>query len=96
MRRTPGKYRVMWLLVGLFLSAGCGVQSIPKAVNKVEATVAEVTNQYKRRADLIPHLVSTVKGYASHERETLEAVINARANATRVNLDPSNSTAQKI
>ena len=90
------EHRVTGLLVGLFLLAGCGVQSIPKAVNQVEATVAEVTNQYKRRADLIPNLVSTVKGYASHERETLEAVISARANATRVSIDPSNATPQQI
>jgi LemA protein len=76
--------------------AGCGVQSIPKALNQVEASVAEVTNQYKRRADLIPNLVNTVKGYASHEKETLESVINARANATRVSIDPSNATPQQI
>jgi len=96
MRGKRIEYRVMSLLVGLFLLSGCGVQSIPRAVNQVEATVAEVTNQYKRRADLIPNLVNTVKGYAGHERETLEAVINARANATRVSVDPSNSTPQQI
>jgi LemA protein len=88
--------RAIGLLVALFFLAGCGVQSIPRAVNQVEATVAEVTNQYKRRADLIPNLVNTVKGYAGHERETLEAVINARANATRVSIDPSNSTPEQI
>lgn len=88
--------RVIGLLVGLFFLVGCGVQSIPRALNQVEATVAEVTNQYKRRADLIPNLVNTVKGYAGHERETLEAVINARANATRVSIDPSGSTPEQI
>ena len=88
--------RVTGLLVGLLLLAGCGAQSIPQALNQVEAALAEVTNQYKRRADLIPNLVQTVKGYASHEKETLEAVINARANATRVSIDPSNSTPQQI
>ena len=84
------------LLIGLLLLTGCGVQSIPRAANQVEAAVAEVTNQYKRRADLIPNLVKTVKGYASHEKETLQAVIEARANATRVSIDPSNSTPQQI
>ena len=91
-----------WIRRGLVLAvcalglAGCGVQSIPKSLNNVEATVAEVTNQYKRRADLIPNLVKTVKGYASHERETLEAVIAARARATSVTIDPSNLDAQQI
>ncbi|MEE8507694.1 MAG: LemA family protein, partial [Myxococcota bacterium] len=83
--------RVTGLLIGLLFLMGCGVQSIPKSANQVEAAVAEVTNQYKRRADLIPNLVKTVKGYASHEKETLQAVIEARANATRVSIDPSNS-----
>ena len=76
--------------------AGCGVQSIPQSLNQVEATVAEVTNQYKRRADLIPNLVKTVKGYAAHESETLEAVIAARAKATSMTIDPSNLDAQQI
>jgi LemA protein len=87
------------LLIGLLLItglAGCGIQSIPKALNQVDAALAEVTNQYKRRVDLIPNLVQTVKGYASHERETLEAVVEARANATRVSIDPSNSTPEQI
>ncbi len=84
------------LLIGLLFLTGCGVQSIPRSANQVEAAVAEVTNQYKRRADLIPNLVKTVKGYASHEKETLQAVIEARANATRVSIDPSNSTPQQI
>ena len=88
--------RVTGLLIGLLFLMGCGVQSIPKSLNQVEAAVAEVTNQYKRRADLIPNLVKTVKGYASHEKETLQAVIEARANATRVSIDPSNSTPEQI
>ncbi len=91
--------KITGLLIGVLLAAlcaGCGAQSIPKALNQVEAAVAEVTNQYKRRADLIPNLVKTVKGYASHEKETFEAVIEARAKATRVSIDPSNSTPQQI
>ncbi len=65
------------------------MQSIPTALNEVEAKWAEVQNQYKRRSDLIPNLVSTVKGYASHEKDTLRAVVEARAKATSVNVDAS-------
>ncbi len=88
--------RGLTLAVFALSFAGCGVQSIPQSLNHVEATVAEVTNQYKRRADLIPNLVNTVKGYAAHESETLEAVIAARAKATSMTIDPSNLDAQQI
>jgi LemA protein len=88
--------RGLGVIVCAFFIAGCGVQSIPKSANDVEAALAEVANQYKRRADLIPNLVNTVKGYASHERETLEAVIAARAKATSMTIDASNVDAQQI
>jgi LemA protein len=87
--------RFLYLSMVLAL-VGCGWQSIPQAKNNVEATTAEVTNQYKRRADLIPNLVKTVKGYASHEKETLEAVVAARAKATSATIDPSKMSAEKL
>ncbi len=90
--KLPGLASVVFALS----LAGCGVQSIPQSQNDVEATLAEVTNQYKRRADLIPNLVNTVQGYAAHESETLEAVITARAKATSMTIDPSNLDAQQI
>ena len=83
------------LLTVSFLS-GCGMQSIPTAKNQVEASLAEIQNQYKRRADLIPNLVSVVKGYAKHEEQTLTSVIEARAKATQVTLDPSKVTPEKL
>lgn len=79
----------------LFFS-GCGIQSIPQAKNQVEASVAEVTNQYKRRADLIPNLVKVVKGYASHEKETLDAVVSARARATQTQINPGQLDAKAL
>ncbi len=71
------------VLILSLLVSGCGMQSIPTALNEVEATWSEVLNQYKRRSDLIPNLVNIVKGYAAHEKETLQAVVEARAKATQ-------------
>ena len=82
--------------LSLLLLSGCGVQSIPKAKNQVEASLAEVDNQYKRRADLIPNLVKVVKGYAAHEKETLEAVVKARASATQTKIDVGNASPAKL
>lgn len=75
---------------------GCGIQSIPTQKNEVDAGFAEVTNQYKRRSDLIPNLVNVVKGYASHEKETLTGVVEARAKATQMTIDPSKSTPEQL
>lgn len=77
--------RILPLVIITLLLSSCGMQSIPTANNQVEASWAEVQNQYKRRSDLIPNLVAVVKGYATHEQETLTKVIEARAKATSVN-----------
>ena len=83
------RLRLPALLVtfGLMLS-GCGVNNIPTYEEQAKAKWADVNNQYQRRADLIPNLVETVKGYARQERETLEAVVNARAKATSIQVTP--------
>ena len=84
------------ILFSLFLISSCGVQSIPTQKNAVEAAFAEVSNQYKRRSDLIPNLVQVVKGNASHEKDTLEAVISARAKAIQMTVDISKANPQQI
>lgn len=84
------------LAAALLALGGCGVQSIPRADNAVSAAWAEVENQYQRRADLVPNLVETVKGYAAHERETLEAVVAARARATQVTLTADQLTPENL
>lgn len=66
------------------------------AEEPVKEQWGNVENQYQRRADLIPNLVNTVKGYASHEKETLEGVINARAKATQIKVDAENLTSEAL
>ncbi len=66
--------------------AGCGVNSIPTAQETAKARWADVQNEYQRRSDLIPNLVSTVKGYAKQEQDVLVKVTEARANASKVTL----------
>jgi LemA protein len=75
------------LAAALFLS-GCGVNTIPTLDEQVKAAWSQVLNQYQRRADLIPNLVETVRGYAAQERETLTAVVEARAKATQTQIPP--------
>ena len=77
---------VFALLLGLLVS-GCGINNIPAFEEQAKAKWGDVQNQYQRRADLIPNLVETVKGFAAQERQVLEAVINARARATQVQVN---------
>ena len=88
---------ISWFLTGtLLVTCGCGLRSLPTSKNDIEATLAEMTNQYKRRADLIPNLVNTVKGYAKHEASTLQAVVEARSRATSTTIDPGKASAEQI
>ncbi len=80
-----GRFALLAALLGVSL-AGCGVNNIPTEEEAAKAKWSQVLNQYQRRADLIPNLVETVKGYAKQEAQVLEAVVNARARATSVQL----------
>ena len=73
-----------------------GYNGLVKADEAVSTAWSNVENQYQRRADLIPNLVNTVKGYASHEKETLDAVVAARTRATQVTVDADNLTPEKL
>jgi len=72
------------LIAAAVLLAGCGINTIPTLEERAKAAWSEVQNQYQRRAELIPNLVETVRGYARQEREVLTQVIEARAKATQV------------
>ncbi len=73
-----------------------GYNGLVKAEENVENGWAQVETQYQRRLDLIPNLVSTVKGYAAHEQSTLTGVIEARSKATQITMDPTNLTPEKL
>jgi LemA protein len=80
------------LALAVPLLSACGYNTIPTQEEQAKAAWSEVLNQYQRRADLIPNLVETVKGYASHEKEVLEGVVEARAKATQVTVTPETLT----
>lgn len=84
---------VVAIIVLMAISAYNGMVS---SQEKATQTWADLQATYQRRADLIPNLVNTVKAYAKHEKETFEAVVNARAKATQMNIDISNATPEQI
>lgn len=83
------KLMMAWMLAVSALLGGCGYNDLQANDEQIKASWAEVVNQYQRRADLVPNLVNTVKGYATHEKDTLEAVTKARAAATSVQVSPA-------
>lgn len=85
------------VVIGLVAIWGIsGYNSLVSSDEEAQTKWADVETQYQRRADLIPNLVNTVKGYTAHESETLQAVVEARAKATSVSIDPSNMSAEQI
>jgi LemA protein len=80
--------RALALAIAGLALAGCGINTIPTLQERAKAAWSEVLNQYQRRADLIPNLVETVKGYAAQESKVLTEVVEARAKATQVTLPP--------
>ena len=81
--------RVVLILMAALMATSCGYNKLQTLEESVFKAWGDVESSLQRRADLIPNLVATVKGYASHEKETLEAVISARAKATSVQLSPN-------
>lgn len=94
------KNKTLWIVLGVvavvaiwFAGAYNGLVTNEERVSEAWANVETV---YQRRADLIPNLVNTVKGYAAHEQETLQAVTEARAKSTSINIDPSTATPAEV
>lgn len=81
--------KFFWTLVAVLALSGCGYNSLQGLDEDVKASWSEVENQYQRRAELVPNLVQTVKGYAKHEQETLQGVVEARAKATQTQVNAS-------
>ena len=87
------KNKVVWIIIAIVAILFFWVKGVYNNMvtqdEGVKTAWSQVENQYQRRMDLIPNLVNTVKGYAAHEKETLEGVVNARAEATKTTIDPS-------
>lgn len=96
MKKNKGLIITIVVIVLVALWGILSYNGLVEMDEKVSNQWANVETQYQRRSDLIPNLVNTVKGYAKHESQTLEAVMAARSQATQVNIDPSNCTPQQL
>jgi len=96
MKLSKSTIGIIAAVVIVALWASSAYNSMVGEQEKATTAFANVQSAYQRRADLIPNLVEVVKGYASHEKETLEGVVNARAKATQVTIDPTNMTPEKL
>ena len=96
MKMSKGLIGIIVAVVVIGMWAASAYNSMVGEQEKATTALANVQSAYQRRADLIPNLVETVKGYVAHEKETLEGVVNARSKATQVTLDPENMTPEKL
>ena len=96
MKLTKGTIGIIAAVVVIAMWAASAYNSMVSEQEKATTALANVQSAYQRRADLIPNLVEVVKGYAEHEKGTFEAVVNARAKATQITLDPTNLTPEKL
>lgn len=96
MKMNKATIIVLALVAVVVIWAIAGYNGLVKADETVSTAWSNVENQYQRRADLIPNLVNTVKGYAAHEKETFDAVVAARTRATQITVDADNMTPEKL
>ena len=96
MKLSKSTIGIIAAVVIICIWAASAYNSMVREQEKATTALANVQSAYQRRADLIPTLVEVVKGYASHEKETLEGVVAARSKATQVTLDPTNMTPEKM
>ena len=96
MKLSKSTIGIIAAVVIICMWAASAYNSMVGEQEKATTAFANVQSAYQRRADLIPNLVEVVKGYAAHEKETLESVVNARAKATQMTIDPSNMTPEKM
>lgn len=96
MKMSKGTIGIIAAVVIIGMWAASAYNSMVSEQENATTALANVQSAYQRRADLIPNLVEVVKGYAEHEKGTFEAVVNARAKATQITLDPTNLTPEKL